>query len=62
MTSLSPNGLKRDQSSISSIEGNKKVEINVWRDFEVKSLFLRSLSQNIAVLTPRGDVINSNWV
>ena len=30
VTSLSPNGLKRDQSSISSIEGNRKVEINVW--------------------------------
>ena len=42
---------KRAQSCISCIKGHRKIKINIWWNFEVRSLFLRSLSQSIAVLT-----------
>ena len=43
---------KRVQSCISCIKGYRKIKINIWWNFEVRSLSLRSLSQSIAVLTP----------
>ena len=43
---------KRVQSCISCIKGYRKIKINIWWNLEVRSLFLRSLSQSIAVLTP----------
>ena len=42
---------KRAQSCISCIKGYRKIKINIWWNFEVRSLFLRPLSQSIAVLT-----------
>ena len=52
------------QSYISCISGARITAINIRRNFEMRSLFLRSLSQNIAVLTRNfdfhGDVSNPN--
>ena len=55
VTSLSPNWEQKAQSCISCIEADRKIEINIWWNFEVMSLFLRSFLQNITVLTPVAD-------
>ena len=52
MTSLSLNWVKRAQCCIPCIKGDRKIKINIWWNFEVGSLFLRSFSQIIAVLIP----------
>ena len=38
------------------------MKINTWWNFKVRSLFLRSLSRNIAVLTPTVTSLTQNWV
>ena len=60
MTLLSQNWAKWAESCISCIERDRKIEIN--RNFEVRSLFVRSLSQNIALLTPVVTSLTQNWV
>ena len=47
---------------LSYIEGDRKIEINIGWNFKVKSLFLRLLSQNIAVLTPVVTSLTQNRV
>ena len=61
MTSLSQNWVKQAQSCISSIEGDRKIRINISWNFEVGSLFVKSLPQNIAVLTPLVTSLTQNW-
>ena len=56
---LSPNWA---QSYISCIIGDREVEINIRWNFDVRSLFLRSLSQNIEVLTPAMTSLTQNCV
>ena len=53
MTSLFANSGKRAQNWRSCIGGDRKIKINIWQNFEVKSFFLRSPFQNIAVLSER---------
>ena len=60
--SLSSSCVKRTQSCISCIKRERKTEINIWWNFEVRSLLLRSLSQNTAVLTPVVMLLIQNWV
>ena len=60
--SLSSSCVKRTQSCISCIKRERKTEINIWWNFEVRSLLLRSLSQNTAVLTPVVMLLTQNWV
>ena len=60
--SLSSSCVKRTQSCISCIKRDRKTEINIWWNFEVRSLLLRSLSQNTAVLTPVVMLLTQNWV
>ena len=60
--SLSPNWGKRAQRCISSIESDRKIKINIWQNFKVRYLFLRSLSQNIAILTALVTSLTQNWV
>ena len=60
--SLSSSCVKRTQSCILCIKREKKTEINIWWNFEVRSLLLRSLSQNTAVLTPVVMLLTQNWV
>ena len=62
VTSLSPNWVKRTQSCISCIEGDRKIEMIIWWNFEGRSLFLRSFSQKIAGLTPVVTSLTQNWV
>ena len=62
VTSLSPNWVKRAQSYISCIKGDRKIKINILWNFKVRSLFLRSLSQNIAVLTPVVLSLTQSWI
>ena len=52
VTSLSPHWVKWAHSCISCIGGDRKIKISICWNFELRSLFLRSLTQNIAVLTP----------
>ena len=56
--------VKMAKSYISCISGARITSINIRWNFEMRSLFLRSLSQNIAVLTRNfdfhGDVSNPN--
>ena len=61
MTSLSQNWVKQAQSCISSIESDRKIKINISWNFEVGSLFVKSLPQNIAVLTPLVTSLTQNW-
>ena len=44
---------------MSCTNGDRKMKVNVKEKFEVKYSFSKPLSQNIEVLTPREDVINS---
>ena len=60
--SLSSSCVKRTQSCISCIKRERKTEINIWWNFKVRSLLLRSLSQNTAVLTPVVMLLTQNWV
>ena len=60
--SLSSSCVKRTQSCISCIKRERKTEINIWWNFEVRSLLLRSLSQNTAVLTHVVMLLTQNWV
>ena len=60
--SLSSSCVKRTQSCILCIKRERKTEINIWWNFEVRSLLLRSLSQNTAVLTPVVMLLTQNWV
>ena len=60
--SLSSSCVKRTQSCISCIKRERKTEINIWWNFEVRSLLLRSLSQNTAVLTTVVMLLTQNWV
>ena len=51
MASLYQNRIKRSQSCISCTAGDREIEINISWNFEARSMFLKSLFQNIAVLT-----------
>ena len=62
VTSVSPNWTKRAQSCMSCIEGDRKIKINIWWNFEVKNLFLRSISQIIAILFPMVTSSTQNWL
>ena len=44
------------------IKGDRKIEINIWWNFEVKNLFLRLVSQNTSILTLLVTSLNQNWV
>ena len=49
--SISPNWAKSVQKCASYIEDDRKIGVHIWWNSEMGSLFLRSLSQNVAVLT-----------
>ena len=59
--SLSSSCVKKTQSCISRIKRERKTESNIWWNF-LRSLLLRSLSQNTAVLTPVVMLLTKNWV
>ena len=62
VTSVSLNWTKRAQNCMSCIEDDRKIKINVWWNFKVKSLFLRSISQIIAILFPMMTSSTQNWL
>ena len=62
MTSLSPNWIKTAESSKSFVEGDRKIKTNIWWNFEVTSLFLRSRSLKTAVFITVMTSLTQNWV
>ena len=50
VTSLSLHWVKRAQSCISCVEGDRKIKINISRNFEVRNLFLNCLYHFLKVL------------
>ena len=62
VTLFSLNWKERTENCISCIEWDIKIEINIWLNFEVRSLFLRTLSRNILVLTHVVKSLAQNWI
>ena len=60
--SISPYWAKSVQKCVAYIEDDRKIGVNIWWNSDMGSLFLRSLSQNIAGLTPMVTSLTKNSV